>query len=522
MSTESPLTIDFRELSFDELKAPLAAAAPLGGAGPFVINLGASSAPLELPTEDLSSGSRAYVYRIRRNEDGRVRYRLRLGPFVREGDADDVLSRVRNFYPGALTATAWVEDLNAIAVQQAKVGMSRPRTEPVPTLRSVPHASMAGTSVEAVPMVEKIILAEAASDSGSITLHDAEPTIKAPALNGLTLVSESTAIIAAGGAEARDSSKAAESADCSAVGVSGDAYDDAPTLTMPTKVLEFPELLLLDDFPAPTQLSRPVGEGTVASPATGKAAVLDATFDALSASLSLEALLPLQVPITAAAPAAASVTRLPPPVAKPAVAARAAAPIPARHAAPPRETTLSLESTQTLRPLTSGEMHDEVALHWFVIQLSDSDHAFDPSTVPNLDIFLLYRLYSVASVDQGRPVHALRLGFFGEEMAAHAVASYLKSYYDDPTVKRVSVAERERFTENRLDARKDVGEMGQHAAIELSTERPAAKVDIGKPATFQPTAAVRAAALRQIASRPTKKERPAGVFASLPWIGRRK
>jgi hypothetical protein len=172
-------------------------------------------------------------------------------------------------------------------------------------------------------------------------------------------------------------------------------------------------------------------------------------------------------------------------------------------------------------------MQDEVALRWFVVQLSTSDQPFDPSAVPNLDIFLLYRLYSVASIDQGRPVHALRLGFFGEEMAAQAVASYLKSYYENPSVKRVSVAERERFSEHRLDARKDVGETGQHAAIELSTERPTTKVEMpavkpAQPQLAQPTAAVRAAALRQISGQQPKKEKPAGVFASLPWIGRRK
>jgi hypothetical protein len=136
--------IDSRELSFDDLSAPLAEAAPLGGAGPFVINLGASSAPLELPAEDLTGGTQAYVYRIRRTEDGRIRYRLRLGPFAREEDADAALSRVRNVYPSALTATAWVEDLNAIAVQQAKAGISRPILEGAPKLRSIRRTMCAG------------------------------------------------------------------------------------------------------------------------------------------------------------------------------------------------------------------------------------------------------------------------------------------------------------------------------------------------------------------------------------------
>jgi hypothetical protein len=474
------MTMVSREFSFDELSAPVSEAAPLGGPGPFVINLGASSAPMELPAAEITRDSQAYVYRIRRNEDGRIRYRLRLGPFLREEDADAALSTVRHVYPSALTATAWVEDLNAIAVQQAKAGISRPEVASV--------ADFAG---------EDIVLGESELHSESIDLDDGEPTIEAPVLTDIA-----------------------------------PAAEPAAASPMPAPALEFPELLLLDDVPAPARQSRPL-EGTVASPAaTGKVPVLEASFDALSSSLSLaespsgEAAAAVTAPAPVAAPVPSPVqapVRLPP---KPA-APRAAAPEPVRRAEPARETPLSLETTQTLRPLTTSEMQNEVALRWFVIQLSLSDQAFDPSAVPNLDIFLLYRLYSVTSVDQGRSVHALRLGFFGEEMAAQAVASYLKSYYENPTVKRVSVAERERFSEHRLDARKDVGETGQHAAIELSTERPSAKVELppAKPVQTplaQPTAAVRAAALRQIAGQQPKKEKPAGVFASLPWIGRRK
>src|SRR6202035_4967806 len=90
---------------------------------------------------------------------------------------------------------------------------------------------------------------------------------------------------------------------------------------------------------------------------------------------------------------------------------------------------------------------------------------------PNLDIFSVYRLYSVAGIDQGRIVHALRLGFFSEENAASAVASYLAAFYDKPAVKRVSSAERQRFAERRLEPRKDVGATGKHAVIEITNER---------------------------------------------------
>ncbi len=131
---------------------------------------------------------------------------------------------------------------------------------------------------------------------------------------------------------------------------------------------------------------------------------------------------------------------------------------------------LSIETTQTGRALTSVELEDESALRWFVIQLSVGSEPWDPDTVPNLDIFGIYRLYSVEAFDQGRVMHALRLGFFSEQIAAAAVASYLAGFYDEPTVKRVSVAERERFAEQRIEARKDVGTTGKHATIEITSE----------------------------------------------------
>jgi len=130
-----------------------------------------------------------------------------------------------------------------------------------------------------------------------------------------------------------------------------------------------------------------------------------------------------------------------------------------------------LESTQTVRALTQLELNDEQASRWFVIQLSLSEDAFDPETVPNLDIFSVYRLYCVAGIDQGRIVHALRLGFFSEEIAASAVASYLAGFYDKPAIKRVSSAERQRFADQSLKARKDVGATGKHAVIEITDER---------------------------------------------------
>jgi len=106
-----------------------------------------------------------------------------------------------------------------------------------------------------------------------------------------------------------------------------------------------------------------------------------------------------------------------------------------------------------------------------VIQLSCSEEAFDPDALPNLDIFSEYRLYSVSCVDEGKQMHALRVGFFSEESHAKAVAGYLGTFYDNPTVKRVSTAERTRFAQHRVEARKDIGATGRHTVIEITNER---------------------------------------------------
>ena len=87
----------------------------LGGAGPFVINLSSSIVPVSLPNNGVSVAANTRVYQIRCVEDRNVRYRLRLGPFVTEAQANAVLAVVRDNYPAALTATAIPSDLEAFA-----------------------------------------------------------------------------------------------------------------------------------------------------------------------------------------------------------------------------------------------------------------------------------------------------------------------------------------------------------------------------------------------------------------------
>ncbi len=128
----------------------------------------------------------------------------------------------------------------------------------------------------------------------------------------------------------------------------------------------------------------------------------------------------------------------------------------------------ALDSSQTVRALTSAELEDGEASRWFAIQLLLSADQIDAAEVPNLDIFREYRLYSVTEPEQGQLLHALRLGFFSSEVAAESVARYLAGYFSAPVIRRISIAERERFADKLVTAGKDIGASGMHAVIELA------------------------------------------------------
>lgn len=98
-SSNAPLTSDIWHLSIDDLLNPMAETQRLGGPGPFVINLSASSAPLALPARELSTAAGVHTYQIQRLEDRRPRYRLRLGLFTTEDEAETMLAIVRDVYP---------------------------------------------------------------------------------------------------------------------------------------------------------------------------------------------------------------------------------------------------------------------------------------------------------------------------------------------------------------------------------------------------------------------------------------
>jgi hypothetical protein len=591
----APMAGEIWHLSIEDLFQPVQEAPRLGGAGPFVINLSVSTAPISIPTKAFAGCSNAHVYQIQVTEDGRTRYRLRLGPFATEDEADAVLAVVRDTYPGALTATASASDSRVIGSMQAKV-VARQPSAPKPvdaavTEKSAPKKVAAENRVPEKPAKEKAdaeISIDIAWPTPELVVPATRPvraaTVATPAPAPVAIAPVAPAPLQLAREWAlpaldiplpnRESSWAANAAPVLTDVVAPTIKVPAPKIAAPIPVVA----PVLTDAVAPKPKAPAVTAPVVPAPkaaapiaVTPAPAAVQATTPKPAATINAPApkfvAPPAAAPKTAApiAPVSVAVTPIPAPIAStasgpaakqtaapakpsppkiaaplpkiadqspkfappppkvtappPRIAAKMAPPMASEKSAPVltqsmlshskaatklrqsamkpsanRLTSLqhvvvatapkpavrevkkldepleSLESTQTMRALTPTELEDIDASRWFVIELALADHAFDPDAVPNLDIFSEYRLYSVAGLDEGRVVHALRLGFFREEIGAVAVASYLAAYWEKPAIKRISLAERERFADQRVEARKDVGATGRHAVIEITDE----------------------------------------------------
>lgn len=195
---------------------------------------------------------------------------------------------------------------------------------------------------------------------------------------------------------------------------------------------------------------------------------------------------PKQPAAAATKPAAPVAKKMEPPAkpVAPAAAAKPAAPVAAKPAAPVakplppslvvRESSQAhpnLDSTQTIRALTNEELSDAAQEKWFAIQLAASEQPVNLDTMPHLDIFEAYSLYSVATAGSGKIVHSLRLGFFKEAVSAEAVTGYLKTFFASPTVLRISVAEQARFKDAPQPRRADAAEEPKNNVVPLDNAR---------------------------------------------------
>lgn len=461
----------------------------------FVINLCAANMPQAIDAPSVRAwgipGLETYkLYQVSRLEDGRTRYRVRLGFFTSEADAENVLRSIRGKFATAFTSGLCDEDL-----KHASGFMKKPLNEireiqdiqrtgryriPKFAAEDLPQDASSTIRQPAVkapaPVVVPATIARAAnamlSESPPPAAAIAKPSIAkaAPPKSATKSHDEMVEIEWAPEQKAKQQPKAAVTA----------AKPVKPATPPPPQSVKdkwaafaqnakatgkHPAHPISREEPkhtAPAVHVQPKASAPIKAPAKPATVELTASTPPKAATPAAQVQKPNQpfhvgagrsIPdhgIKLAAERSAPAKATPPAnLPRPLVSADALAKLRAAAAQPRNASSVipTLDTTQTIRTLTKTEKEDANAPKWFVVQLAISDHPANLDTMPRLDIFEAYRLYSVAIMQENVIKHALRLGFFSEKVSAEAVMGYVKTFFGDPVIEQISDAEQKRFDE---------------------------------------------------------------------------
>ncbi len=401
------------------------------GGALFIITLSSSTTPMALDVPSLAELAGLAVFRSRKVEDGRDRFRLHLGYFESAAAAEHVLPTVREHFPAAWVGPApnsGMGSLDDTSVAQFKF-IKAPNTiksdgGTSTRLRALtaagapaPKAAAPRTAAAShVPTVSDVVAPHAGAGQPAVAKNPAAP--KNPATRPETARSDSR----------RGASKG-----------------------------------------VPPRLAAAM---RAASPAK-----------ALSSKASLQR----AVPSKPAPQARASLT---PPRAN-APVAPTAPPAPAvktSQALAPKEVLNLLESrTAGTRAGRQEQMQPREraavigAIQRFAVQLIWSTDPLNLAEVPKLAIFDAYTLYKVQVDRAGRRWYGLRLGFFGDAVSARQVAIYARSDFSAAAVVPVSDRECDRAAQAAV---KELPDQPAAPKAEVEMElidvpRGGPKVDIG-------------------------------------------
>ncbi len=158
--------------------------------GPFVVNLCASVAPIDLKAGSLPGLERYRLYQVRRVEDNRPRYRLRLGFFADEAASEIALAAVREFYPAAFCVPAGNDDLkHAPGFDPATLGTqpAQPVSRNTASTASMQHVQPAAAPMK--PVAPRSPSATVAAAPKPVAPSAATPKLQATALAPATSIS---------------------------------------------------------------------------------------------------------------------------------------------------------------------------------------------------------------------------------------------------------------------------------------------------------------------------------------------
>src|ERR1700722_13668877 len=152
----------------------------------FFINLFSSPSPVALTPPDHAGLKRFSFFVSRRREESRERFRLHMGYFDTQEEAEKLLDIVREIYPGAWAGLAPGQKLRAAAAQNLAAAAPAAAAEVAPgrldALRDSPRAAAAEPAADAAPAAP-IVPAEmtppamAAVDVAAATVAHAAPAV---------------------------------------------------------------------------------------------------------------------------------------------------------------------------------------------------------------------------------------------------------------------------------------------------------------------------------------------------------
>jgi hypothetical protein len=346
----------------------------------FVINLCGSTTPVALTPPDHAGLKRFTFFVSRRREEGRERFRLHMGYFDSQEDAERLLDIVREIYPGAWAGLAPGQRLRAQAEAEAQAAVENDAdtphhdaatVEPIAAAAAV-VASATAAAVVAAPMVAATV---------EVAASPPEPTVLSLLPDEGRRVIELAAITQENEAAARALSNVR-----AAIASLEDSTANTPTLS------PIPELkaAVAAKPPAAAEPARDLSDSAALRVLEAAAA------DKASQSTVRQPALPTTDDAAAAAAKAAS----------------------------------------------SGKPRDEKAA--YAVQLLWSVQPIDIEQIPQLAIFSAYTLYGAEGNRDGRRWYGVRLGFFTDAVSAKQVAHYVRSDFSTVSVVPVTVRERER------------------------------------------------------------------------------
>jgi len=515
-------------------------AEPAAEAGPFVLNLCSSTTPMALAQTELPELKRFTFFVSRRFEEGRERFRLHMGFFASQAEAEEWLGVVRDIYPGAWAGEAPGKKLRARATEaaaaQARHAVGPQPKAPVPTppaaaptppakAPAAPAARPQNAAPAAPPRIPTLVPTLHPPASPPPTAAAPARTAAAQAVKVASPLSQKrpqgamAAPVKAGPApaaaramptaRATTAPAAPSQARPGNVAAGGQrpvarpqSFKPAPPAATAPGARPKPTTRPIATRPAAPRpaapsAARPSAHQPAAKPVFANSNVKE-VLAALDTPDSTGETRVMRVPALARAEPAEDATLTDTQVLKFLETRRdeesePAQPVLQADAAESGISLLKPDDTGTRRALKEAVSHNDPVS--FAVQLQWSVQPVELTKVPPLAIFSAYTLYSVEGSREGRKWYGLRLGFFNDAISAKQVAYYVRSEFNSVAVVPVSPQERERATEDNqrfagvgAARKRSTSEDNEFKLIEDETPRAAPAPAVRQAPAAQPAA----------------------------------